>query len=468
MRSLVITLTLAVMALGSQTCQPLIHINTTPLTMQVPAGTGGLLYVNPLNVTGQPVNQFNVSIQVAGMQFFTGWDISVETNASTIDPIKLTTAGNLFEANYSLSPSLETSCIDNKGTGCASPRQDDQGIAHSVFQVPGTSNIHTPIFGRLFVITYNVTNNSGYSKIRIVNDTLVANSTSRPVPHSEQDGIYSGLKPPDFAVSLSTRSLTLVQGSQASLTVTLVSASRFNGTVHLAFNNYDTGGNSSSNLTGIFEHPSLELTATAGANSTVLTLTAPENSSTELHNAIVLASYKTITHYASLQVNVQPAPYFVLDLSPAQLEIRVGTSGTTTILLTSQFNFTGEVELVTAPAETGMAYSLETPTLTLRPYQSNSTILTVSIDAKASIGNYTVLITANWLGNDGHASNPQHGTLRVTVDNPTPLHVSSAPTSLDLVDVFYAVFGVMVILITIISIRVYQRRLNRGISSKKV
>jgi hypothetical protein len=464
-----ITLTLAMITLGAQTSQPLTHINTTAMTMPFPERTGGLLYVDPPNVTGQPINQFNVSIQVAGMQVFTGWDISVETNASTIDPIKVITAGNLFEANYSLSPSLETSCIDNKGTGCASPPQDGLGIAHSVFQVPGTPTIPTPIFGTLFVITYNVTNNSGYSKIRIVNDTLIANGTTGPVPHAEQDGIYSSLKSPDFAVSLSTRSLTLVQGSEASLTVTLLSTSRFNGTVHLTFENYDTSGNSLSNLRGIFEHPSLELTATDGANSTVLTITATETSSTELHNATVLASYNTITHHASLQVNVQPTPYFVLDLSPAQLEIRAGTSGTITILLTSQFNFTGEVELTTAPAETSITCSLGTPTLTLGPYQSNSTILTISIDAKASIGNYTVLITANSLANVVYAANPRHGTILVTIDNPTPLHVSSAPTSLDLVDVFYyAVIGVVVILITIISIRTYQRRLDQGISSKKV
>ena len=355
------------------------------------AGTGasGFLYVNPPNVTSQRINsQFNVSIKVSGMDYFTGWDVSVETNTSSINPIKISIAGNLFEANYSNPPREVSNCVNGNGQSCILPPTgfDGPGIAHSAADLFGHPAIPAPIDGTLFVITYNITSNPSYSPIRIVSDTLT-NNTLKPVPNTPQDGVYGTPGSPDFTLSLSTRAITIAQGTSASLTVSLRSLLKFNGTVALS-----TLGK----LNGTFAQPFLNLTATKGTNSTRLTLSAPTSLAATSYLVTMVADYSTtIRHLASVLVTVQLSAFFLLGLSPAQLAIHGGTSGNTTILLTSQFNFSGKVDLTVRTGTTSVTYRLASSSLILTPYQSNSTLLELTVPFLAEPFTYFINVTAS-------------------------------------------------------------------------
>jgi hypothetical protein len=390
MRILAIILTIAIIVLAAgQTPRPVGPSSTLGITRQATSG-GGLLYVSPPNITGQRINtQFNVSIQVTGMDYFTGWDVSIETNTSAINPIKISITGNLFDANYSQHENLVSNCINGNGTTCSLPPigLDGPGVVHSAADLLGRPAIPTPIVGSLFTITYNVTSNPSYSPIRIIGSTLTDNSSPTGVPNTPQDGVYGSPSSPDFTLSVSTKSLAIPQGTSSTLTVAVHSLLKFNGTIDLS-----TIGK----LNGTFAQQSLNLTASNGTKSTTLTLFAPYSTSATLYPVMIVADYATtIRHTASLQVNVQPTVSFLMGFDHGQMPIHGGLSANVTILVTSQFNFSGEVDLTVNTAETNVTYTLESSVLQLTPHGTNSTIITLTPPLSTSRSIYYIFVTAS-------------------------------------------------------------------------
>jgi subtilase family serine protease/acyl-CoA thioesterase FadM len=102
-----------------------------------------------------------------------------------------------------------------------------------------------------------------------------------------------------------------------------------------------------------------------------------------------------------------PAPNFTLMASPASVTITQGTSGTTTITVTPQNGFGGNVTLSASGLPSGVTASFN-PTST-----TGSSILTLSASSTAATGPATVIITG------------MSGTLSATVN--VPLTVNAAP-----------------------------------------
>lgn len=329
----------------------------------------GLVYINPpsINPTLPIGTIFNVTVQVSGMDRFTGWDVYVQTNPAVINPIKITFAGDYFEANFSTANPVETSnCINGvPGIGCLA--KDGRGVAHSaVALLPPPAGLTPPINGNLFTITYNATSASGFSYIDIISSTLV-NGTPTPVSHTVSPGIY-GPQPPDFLISANPPSINILQGSNATTVITVSSVVGFQGSVNLT---------ASKEFGAFFARPILSVIAN-GSNSTQLLLVVPRTTqATDYPTVTITAANRTTSHSIFIDVNVKTYSNFLLSITPTSLRIHAGNSANTTIILASQNGFSGNVSLVVqVPAN--VTYVLGSSTISLLPDATVHTSLNIS------------------------------------------------------------------------------------------
>src|SRR5712692_5050696 len=108
----------------------------------------GTLYVLPAVTPGMPVGStFIVKIQVANIDPFNAWDISVMSTPTVISPLSLTITGNLLAINFSTTAFELINCNNGIGTGCIAT--DGAGIAHSAVTGFGHPPQSTPSRGLL-------------------------------------------------------------------------------------------------------------------------------------------------------------------------------------------------------------------------------------------------------------------------------------------------------------------------------
>lgn len=310
------------------------------------SGLTGVAYINPpsTNQTLPMGSTFTVTVQVSGMDYFTGWDIYIQTNESVINPISITTVGALF-ANYTIPPTDTlyelANCVNGvpaKGTCTGS--LDGPGVAHSAVaylsQLSNTT-IVPPVLGTLFSITYNVVRAGGWSPIDIVSSAFENGTVSQTgVAHTVESGTY-GIEPSDFKLlPANPSSLSVFQGSNVTTTITVESIAGFSGAVNLTASN---------ELGAVFAQPILTLSP-GGTSSTQLTLVASTATlATHYPKVTVTASNRTLSHSISLDVNVNTFPDFQLKINPSRLLIHSGNSANTTVTLQSQNTFSGYVNL---------------------------------------------------------------------------------------------------------------------------
>ncbi len=161
----------------------------------------GTLYVSPSVVPGTAVgNTFNIKIQVANIEPFNAWDISVQSDPTVISPQSLTITGNLLAVNFSTTVFELINCINGAGTGCIAT--DGAGIAHSAVTGFGPPPQTTTSSGLLFTITYKVIG-TGFSPIHIFSDVIANGATGAAVPHTTVDNTPYNEIPPvaSFAVT---------------------------------------------------------------------------------------------------------------------------------------------------------------------------------------------------------------------------------------------------------------------------
>src|SRR5713101_8074546 len=171
------------------------------LAVQSAHAQQGTLYVLPAHTGTLPVNTlFSVKIQVANIDPFNAWDISVQSDPTIISPQSLSITGNLLAINFSTTAFELINCNNGVGTGCIAT--DGAGIAHSAVTGFGPPPQTTTSSGLLFTITYKVIG-AGSSPIHIFSDVIANGATGASVPHFTIDGVYNHDLPPvaRFAVT---------------------------------------------------------------------------------------------------------------------------------------------------------------------------------------------------------------------------------------------------------------------------
>ncbi|HEV2192751.1 MAG TPA: S8 family serine peptidase [Nitrosopumilaceae archaeon] len=220
--------------------------------------------------------------------------------------------------------------------------------------------------------------------------------------------------PPDFSLAATPNTMTIQQGSSGTSSITVTSINGFSSRVSLNTSTLPTG------VTAIFSPGS----ATPASPST-LTISV---STTTLgpFTFTVIGTNGTLSHSATITVTVSappppPPPNFSISASPSSLNIVSGTSGASTITVTSINGFTGTVSL----AASSSLGTLLNPTSIASG--AGTSQLSITVPATTAAGTYTVTVT----GTSGSLTHST--TITVTVSAPPPppnFSLAASPNSL--------------------------------------
>ena len=213
-------------------------------------------------------------------------------------------------------------------------------------------------------------------------------------------GLINALAPtsttPNFTISASPGSVSVVQGSNGTSTITTAVSGGFNSSVALTASGQPAGVTVSFNPTSI---------AAPGSGTSTMTMAVASTTATGTYTITVTGTGGSLVQSASvsLTVTAPAAGNFTLSASPASLTIDQSSQGTTTITITPSNGFTGSVSL----SATGLGSGV-TASFSPNPATGTST-LTLTASSTATRGTRTVTIT----GVSGSLSHTTTISLRV-------------------------------------------------------
>ncbi len=244
----------------------------------------------------------------------------------------------------------------------------------------------------------------------------------------------------EFSISSNPSSLTVAQGASGSSTLTVTSLSTFSGPVSLS-------ANSPNGITATPNPPSVTVSPGGSAMST-LTVTAGTAVAGGVYTVTVTGMSASTTETTTVTVTVI-APDFTIAANPSSLTTIQGSSGTSTITITSIDGFSGTVALSAAVSPAGPSASITPGSLALSSGGTGTATLTVSTFTGAysstATGSYTVTIT----GTSGSLSHPATVSVTVNSSNSSPLGAGNIPVSV-LIGVIAAAVAVIVVAIILV------------------
>jgi regulation of enolase protein 1 (concanavalin A-like superfamily) len=194
-----------------------------------------------------------------------------------------------------------------------------------------------------------------------------------------------------FLLSATPGSLTLVQGTSGTSTISFAPQGGFSGSVSLAASGLPSGVTASFNPTST----STTSTLTLSANSTAAAGTA---------NVTIAGTSGTLTGSTTLTLTVNAAPNFALSAAPSRVSLTQGSSGGSTITVTPQNAFTGTVNLSASGMPSGVNAFFSPASTT------GSSTLTLAASSTAATGGFTITVT----GTSGSLTHTAAVTLTVT------------------------------------------------------
>src|SRR5438128_5115238 len=390
----------------------LIAALSVSLAVQSVHAQQGTLYVLPAHTDTKVVGStFTVKIQVADIEPFNAWDISVQSDPTVISPQSLTITGNLLAVNFSTTVFELINCINGAGTGCIAT--DGAGIAHSAVTVFGPPPQTTTGSGLLFTITYKVIG-PGFSTIHIFSDVIANGATGAAVPHTTVDGGYGLIVPFDYSLS-NSGDITVTQGMSGFNTIT---ATLTGGTPQSVTLSCSSGLPSGASCAFT---PSATGSPTFSATLTITTLAStPAGTSTITVTGTPLGATTAPTTFT---LTVAPPQVFdySLSVSPASDSVlaALATTKTTIVTATLTSGTTTSVTLsakVTGPTRgAGVSVTGFDPTAVTPPAIGATSTMTVSVTADATLGTWTIEITGN---PPGASMSTVTYTLTVTTNQP--------------------------------------------------
>jgi uncharacterized membrane protein len=300
------------------------------------------IFANPTTVILPSGGQGNSTITLTSLNSFNG-TVSLQTSPSPLCPTPFCTVWSITPSSVNLSPG---------------------GTAFATLEIIGGAA------GTSGNIT--VTGTSG-SLTHSVNVVFM---------------IFQSQPPPDFSLSAVPGNLTITQGSSATSTITVTSLNGFNGTVTL------TDAVSSSQIVATLSQTIVSLSS-GGSVSVTLTVSASTSTSPGSYSVTVTGASGTIAHQVQVGVTVngQSSANFSISANPSSLTILRGSSGTSTLTITSLNGFAGTVSMFSTASPSGLFMSQNPANVTLQSGGSANSILTVFTTNGTGLGTYQVTVT---------------------------------------------------------------------------
>ena len=232
------------------------------------------------------------------------------------------------------------------------------------------------------------------------------------------------VQPPDFGLSANPTSLSFLQGSSATSTITVTGQNRFNGTISLSASVSPSGPSTT------LKPPSVTISSTNPQQTSTLSINSTISNPTGTYTITVTGTNGTLgpSHMTSISVTVN-SPNFSLTANPTSIGVIRGSAGNmTTITLKSLNGFAGTVSLTATPSDSGLADYFNPASVTLASGGSGTSTISVSTSSTAP-GFYSIMVN----GTSGSTTNATTLSITVTIPdfrmNPSPFSLSLAQGS---------------------------------------
>jgi subtilase family serine protease len=224
----------------------------------------------------------------------------------------------------------------------------------------------------------------------------------------------AGASAPGFSLSASPTSVSVVQGSSGTSTITSTVTGGFNSAVTLTASGQPTG------VTVGFSPTSI-----TGTGTSTMTMTVASSTATGTYSITVTGTSgsTTETTSVSLTVTAVASPSFTISASPTSVSVVQGNNGTSTITTIVSGGFNSVIALSASGQPTGVTVGFN-PTPIAAPGSGTST-MTMTVASTTATGTYTITVT----GTGGGITHTATVSLTVTAPASGNFTISVSPAS---------------------------------------
>ena len=224
----------------------------------------------------------------------------------------------------------------------------------------------------------------------------------------------AGASAPGFSLSASPTSVSVVQGSSGTSTITSTVTGGFNSAVTLSASGQPTG------VTVGFSPTSI-----TGTGTSTMTMTVASSTATGTYSITVTGTSgaTTETTTVSLTVTTVASPSFTMSASPTSVSVVQGSNGKSTITTAVSGGFNSAIGLSASGQPTGVTVGFN-PTSIAAPGSGTST-MTMTVASTTATGTYTITVT----GTGGGITHTAKVSLTVTAPVSGNFTISVSPAS---------------------------------------
>jgi len=215
------------------------------------------------------------------------------------------------------------------------------------------------------------------------NYPLTVTGTGGGIKHSTTVTV-TVLLAPDFELSASPPSLSILQGQQGTTTITSTISGGFNSAVSLSASGNPLG------TTVVFNPQTIPA---PGSGTSTMTVSVAANTTPGSYTLVVVGSGGGLLRYISVPLTVSAAPTFAIGAAPATLTVPPGNSSFSTVTTFPFYGFNNAINLSASGAPAGTTLSLN-PTTISAPGAGKS-LLSVVVGKNTATGTYPLTVTGN-------------------------------------------------------------------------
>jgi hypothetical protein len=221
---------------------------------------------------------------------------------------------------------------------------------------------------------------------------------------------------PDFSISASPGSQTVVQGNPTSYTVTVTPSGGFSSNVNLSVSGLPSGASGSFTPNPI----------TGGSGSSTLNVTTSTSTPAGTYTVTITgtSTSPSLTHTTTVSLVVTPAssPNFSISASPSSQTVTAGSATSYTATVTASGGFSSNVNLSVSGLPSGASGSFTPNPIT---GGSGTSTMSVTTSANTPAGSYPLTIT----GTSGSLTHSTTVTLVVNAASSPNFSLSASPSS---------------------------------------
>ena len=372
------------------------------------APTGTTTTFNPTSVTGLGTSTLTVSTTTGAPAG--SYTLKITGTSGTLSrSANVTLVVGQPDFSLSVTPSSQTAVQANPTsyTATVDTLNGFAGVVgFSVTGLPtGTTGTFTPtsVTGSgtslLSITTSNATPLGSY--------TVTVTGTSGALVHSATVTLV--VVQPDFSLSVSPASRTIVQGNGTTYTATVTALNGFSAVVTLTVTGLPDGA------TGTFTP-----TSVTGSGTSTLSITTSGTTPLGSYTVTLTGTSGSLTHSTTTTLVVNPSPDFSLTATPSSQTVLAGGSTSYTATVGALNGFTSVVSLTVTGLPMGTTGAFTPASVT----GSGSSTLNVTTASTTLAGSYTLTVT----GTSGSLTRSATATLLVNVGQPD-FTLSATPAS---------------------------------------